>query len=48
MRWRAVESVHFYVRIRPMIWAWNEAAHGDVLVGGSWVLAVLLDEHLLG
>ena len=49
MSLRAVEPVHFYVGVGPMIGALHEVvAHGGVLGGGSRVLVVLLDEHLLG
>ena len=49
MSLRAAEAVHFDVRVGPLTGALHEAvAHCGVLGGSRRVLAILLDEHLLG
>ena len=41
--------MHFDVRVGPLTGALHEAvAHRGALSGSRWVLAILLDEHLLG
>ena len=41
--------MHFDVRVGPLTGALHQAvAHRGTLGGSCWVLAILLDEHLLG